>query len=163
MLAVTIEATVRLVPKPKLARCITASFDDTRIAGDAVAAVIAAGIIPRGLETMDKPMTAAVEDCVHAGYDRNAVAILLEVSKDEAQRLTFWSGHRNAFPASGRIGPGSMGLEGTIPRKRLVDILETSEAPGGTVTGEHGAGIERLGSMCVPFSPEERTRSPRAP
>jgi glycolate oxidase len=69
MLAVTTEVTVKLMPKPQLARCIMASFDDVRKAGDAVAAVIAAGIIPAGLEMMDKPMTAAVEDFVHAGYD----------------------------------------------------------------------------------------------
>jgi glycolate oxidase len=77
MLAVTTEVTVKLVPKPLLARCIMASFDDVRKAGDAVAAVIAAGIIPAGLEMMDKPMTAAVEDYVHAGYDLTAEAILL--------------------------------------------------------------------------------------
>ncbi|HPW09391.1 MAG TPA: FAD-binding protein, partial [Burkholderiaceae bacterium] len=77
MLAVTTEVTVKLVPKPQLARCIMASFDDIRKAGDAVAAVIAAGIIPAGLEMMDKPMTAAVEDYVHAGYDLTAEAILL--------------------------------------------------------------------------------------
>ena len=77
MLAVTTEVIVKLVPKPQLARCIMASFDDVRKAGDAVAAVIAAGIIPAGLEMMDKPMTAAVEDFVHAGYDLNAAAILL--------------------------------------------------------------------------------------
>ena len=77
MLAVTTEVTVRLLPKPQLARCIMASFADVRQAGDAVAAVIAAGIIPAGLEMMDKPMTAAVEDFVHAGYDLEAAAILL--------------------------------------------------------------------------------------
>ena len=77
MLAVTLEVTVKLVPKPLLARCIMASFDDIRKAGDAVAQVIGAGIIPAGLEMMDKPMTAAVEDYVHAGYDLDAEAILL--------------------------------------------------------------------------------------
>ena len=77
MLAITTEVTGKLTPKPQLARCIMASFDDLRKAGDAVAAVIAAGIIPAGLEMMDKPMTAAVEDFVHAGYDLNAEAILL--------------------------------------------------------------------------------------
>src|SRR3989449_3577631 len=77
MLAVTTEVTVKLVPQPLLARCIMASFDDLRKAGDAVATVIAAGIIPAGLEMMDKPMTAAVEDFVHAGYDLSAEAILL--------------------------------------------------------------------------------------
>src|SRR5437016_6178258 len=77
MLAVITEVTVKLVPKPQLARCIMASFDDIRKAGDAVARIIAAGIIPAGLEMMDKPMTAAVEDYVHAGYDLEAAAILL--------------------------------------------------------------------------------------
>ena len=234
MLAVTIEVTVKLVPKPQLARCIMASFDDIRKAGDAVAAVIAAGIIPAGLEMMDKPMTAAVEDFVHAGYDLTAEAILLcesdgtpeeveeeiermssvlrssgatkiAVSQSEAERLKFWSGRKNAFPASGRISPDYMCMDSTIPRKRVADILlaiaemekkyrlrcanvfhagdgnlhplilfdandpdqlhrcelfgadilETSVAMGGTVTGEHGVGIEKLNSMCVQFSAEE--------
>jgi glycolate oxidase len=234
MLAVITEVTVKLCPKPQLARCIMASFDDVRKAGDAVAAVIAAGIIPAGLEMMDKPMTAAVEDFVHAGYDLDAAAILLcesdgtpdevaeeigrmravlegcgatrlEVSENEAQRLTFWSGRKNAFPASGRISPDYMCMDSTIPRARLADILlaigemeikyglrccnvfhagdgnlhplilfdanepdqlhraelfgadilETSVAMGGTVTGEHGVGIEKLSSMCVQFSPPE--------
>ncbi len=234
MLAVTLEVTVRLVPKPRLARCIMASFDDVRQAGDAVAAVIAAGIIPAGLEMMDKPMTAAVEDFVHAGYDLNAAAILLcesdgtqeeveeeiarmsevlraagataiTVSRDEAERLRYWSGRKNAFPASGRMAPDYMCMDSTIPRKRLADILhaiqemekkyglsclnvfhagdgnlhplilfdandpdqlhrcelfgadilETSVAMGGTVTGEHGVGVEKLNSMCVQFSREE--------
>jgi glycolate oxidase len=235
MLAVIAEVTVKLVPKPQLARCIMASFDDIRKAGDAVAQVIAAGIIPAGLEMMDKPMTAAVEDFVHAGYDLSAEAILLcesdgtpeevaeeigrmldvltgagaarlEVSKDEAQRLKFWSGRKNAFPASGRMSPDYMCMDSTIPRKRLADILlaiaemekkyqlrcanvfhagdgnlhplilfdgndpdqlhrcelfgadilETSVRLGGTVTGEHGVGVEKLSSMCVQFSPGER-------
>ncbi len=235
MLAVITEVTVKLIPKPLTARCIMASFDDIRKAGDAVAEVIAAGIIPAGLEMLDKPMTAAVEDFVHAGYDLDADAILLcesdgtpeevdeeigrmldvltgcgasrlEVSRDEAQRLKFWSGRKNAFPASGRISPDYMCMDSTIPRRRLADmllaiqamegkyglrcanvfhagdgnlhplilydandaeqlhrcelfgadILETSVAMGGTVTGEHGVGVEKLSSMCVQFSPEER-------
>ena len=234
MLAVTTEVTVRLLPKPRLARCIMASFSDVRHAGDAVAAVIAAGIIPAGLEMMDKPMTAAVEDFVQAGYDLDAAAILLcesdgtpeevaeeiermtqvltaagatkiAVSESEAERLRFWSGRKNAFPASGRISPDYMCMDSTIPRKRLADILlaiqameqkyglrccnvfhagdgnlhplilfdandpdqlhrceqfgadilETSVAMGGTVTGEHGVGVEKLNSMCVQFSAEE--------
>ena len=234
MLAVTTEVTVKLVPKPQLARCIMASFDDMRKAGDAVAAVIAAGIIPAGLEMMDKPMTAAVENFVHAGYDLDAEAILLcesdgtpeeveeeigrmsavlrrcgataiTVSRDESERLRFWSGRKNAFPASGRISPDYMCMDSTIPRKRLADILlaiqqmeqkyqlrcanvfhagdgnlhplimfdandpdqlrrcelfgadilETSVAMGGTVTGEHGVGVEKLNSMCVQFSATE--------
>ncbi len=234
MLAVALEVTVKLIPRPQLARCIMASFDDIRKAGDAVAAVIAAGIIPAGLEMMDKPMTAAVEDYVHAGYDLSAAAILLcesdgtpeeveeeigrmsavlrghgasaiAVSRDEAERLKFWSGRKNAFPASGRISPDYMCMDSTIPRKRLADmllaiaemekkyqlrccnvfhagdgnlhplilfdanqaeqlhraelfgadILETSIAMGGTITGEHGVGVEKLNSMCVQFSAAE--------
>jgi glycolate oxidase len=234
MLAVVTEVTVKLIPKPQLARCIMASFDDIRKAGDAVAAVIAAGIIPAGLEMMDKPMTAAVEDYVHAGYDLDAAAILLcesdgtpdeveeeigrmtrvliasgatktAVSQSEQERLKFWSGRKNAFPASGRISPDYMCMDSTIPRKRVADILlaiaemekkyqlrcanvfhagdgnlhplilfdandpdqlhrcelfgadilETSVAMGGTVTGEHGVGVEKLNSMCVQFSAAE--------
>ncbi len=237
MLAVTTEVTVKLIPKPMLARCIMASFDDVRKAGEAVAQVIAAGIIPAGLEMMDKPMTAAVEDYVHAGYDLNAAAILLcesdgtpeeveeeigrmsavltaagataiAVSNSEAERMRFWSGRKNAFPASGRISPDYMCMDSTIPRKRLADILlaiaemekkyqlrccnvfhagdgnlhplilfdasdadqlhrcelfgadilETSVAMGGTVTGEHGVGVEKLNSMCVQFSSEENAQ-----
>ena len=234
MLAVTTEVRVKLVPKPQFARCIMASFDDVRKAGDAVAAVIAAGIIPAGLEMMDNPMTAAVEDFVHAGYDLTAEAILLcesdgtpeeveeeisrmskvlrdcgataiTVSQSEAERLKFWSGRKNAFPATGRISPDYMCLDSTIPRKRLADILlaiakmeknyglrccnvfhagdgnlhplilfdandpdelhrcelfgaeilETSVAMGGTLSGEHGVGVEKLNSMCVQFNAAE--------
>ncbi len=235
MLAVMTQITVKLVPKPQLARCIMASFADIESAGAAVAAVIARGIIPAGLELMDRPMTAVAEAYVHAGYDLAAAAILLcesdgtpeeveeeigrmtevleqsgatrvEVSRDEAQRLRFWSGRKNAFPASGGISPDYMCMDSTIPRKRLAEmlrsietmaqkyelrcvnvfhagdgnlhplilfdandpqqlrrcerfgaeILETSVRLGGTVTGEHGVGVEKLNSMCVQFSVAER-------
>ncbi len=234
MLMVVTEVTVKLIPKPQLARCIMASFDDLRKAGDAVASLIAAGIIPAGLEMMDKPMTRAVEDFVHAGYDLDAAAILLcesdgtpeeveeeigrmttvlrmcgatatAVSRDEVERLRFWSGRKNAFPASGRISPDYYCMDGTIPRKRVADmllsiqtmeqefalrcvnvfhagdgnlhplilfdankpgeleraeafgarILETCVEMGGSITGEHGVGLEKINSMCVQFSPEE--------
>jgi glycolate oxidase len=237
MLAVTIEVTVKLIPRPLLARCIMASFRDIESAGAAVASVIAHGIIPAGLEMMDKAMTAAVDAFVHADYDLEAAAILLcesdgtpeeveeeitrmeavlnaagasriEVSRDEAQRLKFWSGRKNAFPASGGISPDYMCMDSTIPRKRLAemlraiqemelkynlrcvnvfhagdgnlhplilfdaedaaemrrcelfgaDILETSVRLGGTVTGEHGVGVEKLNSMCVQFSEAERAQ-----
>jgi glycolate oxidase len=237
MLAVIIEVTVRLLPRPALARCIMASFPTVESAGGAVAAVIAAGIIPAGLELMDKRMTAAAEDFVHAGYDLDAAAILLcecdgaaedvdeeiqraidvlhangatriEISRDETQRLKFWSGRKNAFPASGRMSPDYMCMDSTIPRKRLAEmlraieamegkyglrcvnvfhagdgnlhplilfdandpdefhrcelfgaaILEASIAVGGTVTGEHGVGVEKLNSMCVQFSAAERAQ-----
>jgi glycolate oxidase len=235
MLAVVTQVTVRLTPKPQLARCIMASFASIETAGDAVASIIAAGITPAGLELMDRPMTAAVEAFVHAGYDLDAAAILLcesdgtveevdeeigrmcavletsgatriAVSADEAQRLRFWSGRKNAFSASGRISPDYMCMDSTIPRRRLAqmlraieqmegkyqlrcanvfhagdgnlhplilfdandpdqlhrceqfgaDILETSVRLGGTVSGEHGVGVEKLNSMCVQFAPQER-------
>jgi len=237
MLAVTTEVTVKLIPKPQMARCIMASFSDIESAGAAVASVIAHGIIPAGLEMMDRAMTAAVEAFVHADYDLEAAAILLcesdgtpeeveeqivrmegvlkaagatrfEVSRDEAQRLKFWSGRKNAFPASGGISPDYMCMDSTIPRRCLAqmlraiqqmevkynlrcvnvfhagdgnlhplilfdaeeadqmrrcelfgaDILETSVRLGGTVTGEHGVGIEKLNSMCVQFSAAERAQ-----
>ncbi len=237
MLAVTTEVTVKLIPRPAVARCIMASFDDIESAGAAVARVIARGIIPAGLEMMDQAMTAAVEAFVHADYDLSAAAILLcesdgtpeeveeeiahmeavlkeagasrlEVSRDEAQRLKFWSGRKNAFPASGGISPDYMCMDSTIPRKRLAqmlreiqqmqvkyrlrcvnvfhagdgnlhplilfdaedadelrrcelfgaDVLETSVRLGGTVTGEHGVGVEKLNSMCVQFSAAEHAQ-----
>jgi len=235
MLLVVTEVTVRLVPRPQLARVVMASFDDVIKAGDAVAAIIAAGIIPAGLEMMDRKASAAVEPFVKAGYDLEAEAILLAesdgtpeevaeeidrmqqvlreagatalvVSNSEAERLRFWSGRKNAFPAAGRISPDYYCMDGTIPRKNLgtmlaaiadmertyglrcmnvfhagdgnlhplilfdanqpgeweradrfgADILELCVELGGTVTGEHGIGIEKINSMCVQFSPAER-------
>jgi glycolate oxidase len=235
MLGIVTEVTVKLVPKPQTARVILASFDDVVKGGNAVANVIAAGIIPAGLEMMDKMSTRVVEQFVHAGYDTDAEAILLcesdgtaeeveeeiermttilnasgatkiAVSQSEAERLKFWSGRKNSFPAVGRISPDYYCMDGTIPRKRLGDvliriaqmetefglrcanvfhagdgnlhplimfdansadefhraelfgaaILELCVEVGGTITGEHGVGIEKINSMCVQFSPEER-------
>jgi glycolate oxidase len=235
LLGVATEVTVRLLPKPQVARCILASFDEVGKAGDAVAAIIGAGLIPAGLEMMDGPMTLAVEDFVHAGYDLSAAAILLvesdgtpeeveeeisrltavlqyagatkiDISTDEAQRLRFWSGRKNAFPAPGRISPDYLCMDASIPRKCLAemlhainamqttyalrcvnvfhagdgnlhplilfnandpeelkraeafgnDILRTAVRLGGTITGEHGVGIEKLDAMCVQFSDAER-------
>ena len=235
MLAVITEITVKLTPKPLLAQCVMASFDDVVKAGDAVAAIIAAGIIPAGLEMMDQPATAAVEEFVRAGYPLDAKAILLcesdgtpeevaeeiarvcevlngqgatgiQVSRNEAERLKFWAGRKAAFPAAGRISPDYYCMDGTIPRKRLGEmlkaivemekkyglrcmnvfhagdgnlhplilfdantpgeleraeefggeILELSVALGGTVTGEHGVGIEKINQMCVQFAEAER-------
>jgi glycolate oxidase len=234
MLAVITEVTVKLVPKPEKARVIMASFDDVEKAGNAVAAVIAAGIIPAGLEMMDQPATRAVEEYVHADYDLDAKAILLcesdgtpeeveeeiertkavlersgatamRVSGDERERLKFWAGRKAAFPAVGRISPDYYCMDGTIPRKQLGEILNFIAAMekkyrlrcpnvfhagdgnlhplilynandpdelhrteqfasevlqkcievGGTVTGEHGVGIEKINEMCVQFSPAE--------
>ncbi|MGH1358976.1 MAG: FAD-linked oxidase C-terminal domain-containing protein [Burkholderiaceae bacterium] len=235
MLAVVTEVTVKLLAKPPLARVVMASFDDVLKAGNAVADIIAAGIIPAGLEMMDKKTAHAVEPFVKAGYDLDAEAILLAesdgsaqevedeiaamekvlraagataiaVSRDEEQRLRFWSGRKNAFPAAGRISPDYYCMDGTIPRKNLgpmlldiaamerkyelrclnvfhagdgnlhplilfdandpaeweraelfgAEILEACVAYGGTVTGEHGVGIEKINSMCVQFSEAER-------
>lgn len=234
MLAIVTEVTVKLVPKPELAQVIMASFDDVMKAGEAVAAVIAAGIIPAGLEMMDRPATAAVEPYVKAGYDLSAAAILLcesdgtaeevaeeisrmkavlencgatdlRVSQSEAERLRFWAGRKAAFPAAGRISPDYYCMDGTIPRKRLgemltaitqmekkyglrcinvfhagdgnlhplilydanvpgelerteafgAEILKLSVDLGGTITGEHGVGYEKINSMCDQFGSDE--------
>jgi glycolate oxidase len=234
MLGIVTEVTVKLVPKPALAQVIMASFGDVVTGGNAVASVIAAGIIPAGLEMMDRTSSRMVEPFVKAGYDTEAAAILLceadgtalevaeeiermsevlqaagataiAVSQSEAERLRFWSGRKNAFPACGRISPDYYCMDGTIPRKQLAHVLtrieemegvyglrcanvfhagdgnmhplimfdankpgefERAEAfgaailalcveVGGTITGEHGVGIEKIGSMCVQFSSAE--------
>jgi glycolate oxidase len=234
LLGVVTEVTVKLVPKPELAQVVMASFDDVAKAGDAVASIIAAGIIPAGLEMMDKPATAAVEPFVKAGYDLEAEAILLcesdgtpeevaeeiarvtevltaagardiRVSQSEAERLRFWAGRKAAFPAVGRITPDYYCMDGTIPRRRLAEmlaaiaamekkyalrcanvfhagdgnlhplimydasqpgeweraeafgaeILELSVALGGSITGEHGVGIEKINQMCVQYATPE--------
>jgi glycolate oxidase len=235
LLVVVTEVTVKLIPRPQLARVVMASFADIGQAGDAVAAIIAAGIIPAGLEMMDRKATAAVEPFVNAGYDLSAEAILLAeadgtpeevaaqvseiehvlrangatamtVSSSESERLRFWSGRKNAFPAAGRLSPDYYCMDGTIPRKNVgqilkaieqmeahyglrcmnvfhagdgnlhplilfdantpgewdradrfgAEILELCVQLGGTITGEHGVGIEKINSMCVQFSAAER-------
>jgi len=234
MLGIVTEVTVKLIPKPATARVIMASFEQVVAGCEAVAALIAAGIIPAGLEMMDQTSSRMVEPFVQAGYDTNAAAILLceadgtaeeveeeiarmsavlqragasaiAVSESEAERQKFWSGRKNAFPAAGRISPDYYCMDGTIPRKRLGEVLtgiaqmetryglrcanvfhagdgnlhplilfnanipdefERAEAfgaeilalcvaVGGTITGEHGVGIEKIDSMCVQFAPSE--------
>ncbi len=235
LLLVVTEVLVKLLPRPQVARVVMASYDDVGKAGDAVAAIIAAGIIPAGLEMMDRKATAAVEPFVNAGYDLSAAAILLAeadgtaeevdeeidqverilretgataiaVSGSERERLRFWSGRKNAFPAAGRVSPDYYCMDGTIPRKNLGDMLKAIEQMeqrhglrcmnvfhagdgnlhplilfdanrsgeweradrfgaeilelcvtlGGTITGEHGVGIEKINSMCVQFTQSER-------
>jgi len=237
LLAVITEITVKLLPKPQLAQVALASFDDVEKAGAAVGAIIGAGIIPAGLEMMDQPATRAVEQFVHANYPLEAAAVLLvesdgtheevaaemadirrilkeagagevRVSRDEAQRLLFWSGRKAAFPAVGRISPDYYCIDGTIPRKALPRvlrsiaewskefglecanvfhagdgnlhplilydanregeiaktvafgdrILELCIEVGGTITGEHGVGVEKLDTMCSQFGAAELTR-----
>ena len=123
MLAVITEVTVKLVPKPQLARCIMASFDDIRKAGDAVAAIIAAGIIPAGLEMMDKPMTAAVEDFVHAGYDLDAAAILLCESDGTPEEVDEEIGRMLDVLA----GSGATRLRGQRGRGAAPEVLERAQ------------------------------------
>jgi glycolate oxidase len=235
LLLIVTEVLLKLIPRPERAQVVMASFDDVGKAGDGVAAIIAAGIIPAGLEMMDRQATAAVEPFVKAGYDLSAAAILLaesdgtadevaeevaalesvlraagataiSVSHSEAERLRFWSGRKNAFPAAGRLSPDYYCMDGTIPRKALgavlraieamehkyglkclnvfhagdgnlhplilfdanregewqraelfgIEILELCVRLGGTITGEHGVGVEKLNPMCVQFSPAER-------
>jgi glycolate oxidase len=236
LLAVITEVTVKLLPKPARAQCILAAFDDIATAGQAVANIIAAGIIPAGLEMMDRITTRAVEPFVKAGYPLDAAAILLcesdgvdvevaeeiahmtdvmrqsgateiRVSRDEAERLRFWAGRKSAFPAAGRISPDYYCMDGTIPKKALAqvlnaigawskryglrcmnvfhagdgnlhplilydanqpgelerteqfgaEILRLSIEVGGTITGEHGVGVEKIDSMCVQFRAPELT------
>jgi glycolate oxidase len=234
MLGVITEVTVKLLPKPELARVVMASFDSVVEAGAAVSEIIAAGIIPAGLEMMDRLMTRAVEDFVHAGYPLDAEAILLcesdgtpeevaeeiakmetiftrcgatslRTSEHEADRLRLWAGRKAAFPAAGRISPDYYCMDGTIPRRELAHvlrridelskeydlrvgnvfhagdgnlhplvlydasqpgelkraeelggkILELCVEVGGTITGEHGVGIEKINQMCAQFTSGE--------
>jgi len=230
MLGVIVEVTVKLLPKPECARVVMAAFDEVPEAGEAVADIIAAGIVPAGLEMMDRLAIQAAEDFVHAGYPTDAAAILLceldgttaeaseqierveqllarrgarevRIARDEAERAAFWKGRKAAFPAVGRISPDYYCMDGTIPRKRLAEVLtrisewsaeyglrvanvfhagdgnlhplilydanrpgelERTEAfgakilelcvqVGGTITGEHGVGVEKINQMCVQF------------
>ncbi|MFZ0254087.1 MAG: FAD-linked oxidase C-terminal domain-containing protein [Gammaproteobacteria bacterium] len=234
LLGVIVEVTVKLLPKPECARVLLAAFHTVEAAGAAVAAIIANGIIPGGLEMMDNAAIRAAEDFVHAGYPTDAAAILLcevdgsaaevadqiaqveailsacgatqvRLSRSEAERTRFWAGRKNAFPAVGRISPDYYCMDGTIPRRELArvlsrtaelsksyglavanvfhagdgnlhplilydanrpgelerteelggKILELCVEVGGTITGEHGVGIEKLNQMCVQFSADE--------
>jgi len=234
MLGVIVEVTVKLLPKPERAQVMLAAFDDVVKAGQAVSDIIAAGIIPAGLEMMDKLAIQAAEDFVHAGYPTAAEAILLceldgtneEVSehifkvreilnasgatevrtaKDDYERMMLWKGRKAAFPAVGRIAPDYYCMDGTIPRKKLPEvlkaiadmskryrlpvanvfhagdgnlhplilydanksdelkrteefggkILELCIEMGGTITGEHGVGMEKINQMCVQFEAQE--------
>ena len=234
MLGVIVEVTVKLLPTPERAQVILAAFDDVVKAGEAVGNIIAAGIIPAGLEMMDKLAIQAAEAFVHAGYPTAAEAILLcevdgtneEVSdhimavrevlqrsgaiemrtaRDDQERAIFWKGRKAAFPAVGRISPDYYCMDGTIPRKHLPEvlrgiadlslhyglrvanvfhagdgnlhplilydanvpgelqrteefggkILELCVKVGGTITGEHGVGMEKINQMCVQFQSAE--------
>mgnify|MGYP001051436555 CR=1 FL=1 len=237
MLAVITEVTVKLLPRPERAQVVLAAFDDVAKAGAAVGNIIAAGVIPAGLEMMDRLAIQAAEAFVHAGYPLDCEALLLcevdgvneEVSADiytvrqvleasgateirtadsEEQRLKFWAGRKAAFPAVGRLAPDYYCMDGTIPRAQLPHvlqrisemsaefglavanvfhagdgnlhplilfdanqpgelekaesfggkILELCVEVGGTITGEHGVGLEKINQMCAQFATPELTR-----
>ena len=153
LLGVITEVTVRILQKPETARAVLLGFPSSESAGDCVTAVIGAGIIPGGMEMMDKPAIHATEDFVHAGYPLDVQALLiveldgpeaevdyliervesiarqtgatyLRISETEEERQVFWSGRKNAFPALGRISPDYMCMDGTIPRHCLADVLK---------------------------------------
>jgi len=234
MLGIVVEVVVKLLPLPERAQVAMAAFDDVEKAGQAVADIIAAGILPAGLEMMDNPSLRAAEDFVHAGYPTDAAAILLcevdgdneEVSEeiarvrqrlldsgarevrtavDDAERARLWAGRKAAFPAVGRISPDYYCMDGTIPRKHLPRvlreiaamseefqlraanvfhagdgnlhplilydgnnpgeleraetfggrILELCVEVGGSITGEHGVGLEKIDQMCAQFPAAE--------
>jgi glycolate oxidase len=146
------EVTVRLTPTPETARALLLGFPSSEQAGACVGAIIAAGIIPGGMEMMDKPAIHAAEDFVHAGYPLDCEALLIveldgtaaevteligrvetiarangvvhcRISRDEAERLSFWAGRKAAFPAVGRISPDYYCMDGTIPRSQLPRVL----------------------------------------
>ena len=152
LLGVVTEVTVRILPKPTTARALLIGFATTEDAGRGVAAVIAAGIVPGGMEMMDRPAIHAAEAFVNAGYPLDVEALLIveldgppaevedlidrveaiardhhateiRLSRDEAERLAFWSGRKAAFPAVGRISPDYYCMDGTIPRARLAEVL----------------------------------------
>ena len=234
MLGVITEVLLRLLPLPQTAQVVLAGFAATEHAASAVADIIGAGIIPAGLEMMDRLSVRAVEDFIAPGYPQDAEAVLLceldggaaevaeqmalvkgllesrqatsiSVSDNETDRLRLWAGRKNAFPAVGRIRPDYYCMDGTIPRRELprvltaiseasrryelqvanvfhagdgnlhplilydaneegelvraeqlgAEILHLCVEAGGTVTGEHGVGMEKIDSMCEQFSAAE--------
>jgi glycolate oxidase len=237
MLGIIVEILVKLLPKPHAVKVLMASFDKVEEAGNAVASIIAGGIIPAGLEMMDKPAIHAAEAFAKANYPLDAEAILLcELDGDDEQleeqvliveallnqanasditiadsaedQAKLWAGRKSAFPAVGRISPDYYCMDGTIPRKQIAyvlkkiselseqhglrvanvfhagdgnlhplilydanndgelekaelfgaNILELCVEVGGTITGEHGVGHEKIDQMCVQFSDAELTQ-----
>ena len=236
MLAVITEVTVKLLPRPERAQVVLAAFDDVAKAGAAVGNIIAAGVIPAGLEMMDRLAIQAAEAFVHAGYPMTEALLLCEVdgvneevsadiftvravleasgaveirtADSEEQRLRFWAGRKAAFPAVGRLAPDYYCMDGTIPRAQLPHVLQRIGAlsaefglavanvfhagdgnlhplilfdantpgelaraedfggrilelcveAGGTITGEHGVGLEKIKQMCAQFAAPELAR-----
>jgi glycolate oxidase len=234
LLGVAVEVTVKLLPLPERAQVLLAAFGSIDLAGAAVSGIIAAGLIPAGLEMMDKASIEAAEAFIHAGYPRQAEAIILcemdgggaqveeeiaraaellhtfgalqvSVARSEEQRRNMWAGRKAAFAALGRLAPDYYCMDGTIPRRHLAkvlkqiaalsekyglkvanvfhagdgnlhplilynaetpgelhkaerfggEILELCIAVGGTITGEHGVGAEKINHMCLQFGAAE--------
>lgn len=234
MFGIVVSATLKLLPKPPTVKVIMAAFANVRDAGQAVADIIARGVIPAGLEMMDGNAVVAVEDFAKAGYPRDAAALLLceldgeaesveqeqrivmsifakrrvtstQIAEDAEQRARLWLGRKSAFTAVGKLSPDYYCMDGTIPRRHLptvleyinqrskhwglgvanvfhagdgnlhplifydaskeneleraekfgADILKKSVELGGTITGEHGVGIEKIDQMCVQFTAAE--------
>lgn len=234
MLGIVVEITVKLLVSPPVVQTLLAGFASVGDASNAVAALMAAGIIPAGLEMMDQLALSAAEDFAHAGYPRDAAAVLLveldgcaseveveltaarsvleqtgatlvRLARDSAERALFWKGRKSAFPAVGRLFPDYYCMDGTIPRAAIgevlefisersqhydmpvanvfhagdgnlhplilfdanvdgaldtaeqlgTDILEKCIAVGGTITGEHGVGREKINQMASQFSDAE--------
>jgi glycolate oxidase len=159
LLGVVTEVTVRILPRPETARALLIGFPSVPAGGSCVAAIIAAGIIPGGMEMMDKPAIHAAEAFVHAGYPLDVESLLIveldgpaaevdeliatvegiargqgavtcRVSASEEERQRFWAGRKAAFPAVGRISPDYMCMDGTIPRKELANVLDRIAALG---------------------------------
>ncbi|MFV1984292.1 MAG: FAD-linked oxidase C-terminal domain-containing protein [Thiohalomonadales bacterium] len=234
LLGIIVEITVKLLPKPEFSCVLLAAFDNLHDSAKTVSDIISSGIIPAGLEMMDNLAITAVEDYIHAGYPTDAKAILLceldgnqdevlkltesvknilnknnayqiIVSETEQQRLKLWQGRKSAFPAVGRLSPDYYCMDGTIPRKKLSEVLGKIQSlsekynlrvanvfhagdgnlhplilydanvpgelkkteqfgaeilklcikVGGTITGEHGVGIEKINQMCDQFDTAE--------
>ncbi len=169
LLGVVTEVTVRILRAPEVARAVLIGFPSSEDGGQCVADIIGAGIIPGGMEMMDKPAINAAEDFVHAGYPREAEALLIveldgprrevdhlleqveaiarankaetiRVSKDEAERNVFWAGRKAAFPAVGRLSPDYYCMDGTIPRKELPRVLHRI----GELSDQYGLGVANV-------------------
>ncbi|HUC67137.1 MAG TPA: FAD-linked oxidase C-terminal domain-containing protein [Stellaceae bacterium] len=169
LLGVVTEVTVRILRKPTTARALLMGFPSNETAGRCVAEIIAAGIIPGGMEMMDKPAIHAAEDFVRVGYPLDVEALLiveldgppaevdhligevekiargngavsLRISSSEEERLAFWAGRKAAFPAVGRISPDYYCVDGTIPRKRLPDVLAHMRA----LSQQHGLRVANV-------------------
>jgi len=169
LLGVVTEVTVRILPRPETARAVLIGFGGVEDAGRCVADVIAAGIIPAGMEMMDKPAIHAAEAFVHVGYPLDVEALLIveldgpvaecehltaevariantdgavscRISADDNERIAFWSGRKAAFPAVGRISPDYYCMDGTIPRRRLPEVLRRIAC----LSERHGLGVANV-------------------